>query len=499
MKISRLEIKNCLGIKELEVQAGKVNLITGDNETGKTSVLESIEKAIYNAERRAKFVRTGEQEATLFVEIDGLAIDRKIKDGSKGTVKVTQDGKPVKKPETCLKALVGEGGFAFNPIDFMQKDDKEQTRILLSLIPLEITENNLQEWFGEVPQVNLNQHPIEVLGYLAEKHYYDQRTVANAEVKDTQAEIGSLFEQLPDNYNGDDWRDINIGELWTQVQEAQRVNNNREKAQEYLNNYETNKQAIENKYHLQLQEVDKEITENISEAQEEIKKEKQKLKGEIEELRKKIEAKEQQIAVLDSQAKQVASNKRYEGEIQKENLEAKKAEELETLKSKAESARRYLEGKGAQDAEALKEKAEEAERMKGFVPLYDKYVSLQGQLKERQDRAKKLDDNVKLARELPMKLLQGAEMPVKGLGVDENMNITIDGLPIRNLSTSRQIKLALDIARATAGQMKLICIDRFESLSPENQQAFLEEIKDDDFQYFISSVTNGELKIETEG
>lgn len=29
-KISRLEIKNCLGISELEIQAGKVNIIKGD-------------------------------------------------------------------------------------------------------------------------------------------------------------------------------------------------------------------------------------------------------------------------------------------------------------------------------------------------------------------------------------------------------------------------------------------------------------------------------------
>ncbi len=28
-QISRLEIKNCLGISELEIQAGKVNLIKG--------------------------------------------------------------------------------------------------------------------------------------------------------------------------------------------------------------------------------------------------------------------------------------------------------------------------------------------------------------------------------------------------------------------------------------------------------------------------------------
>ena len=77
------------------------------------------------------------------------------------------------------------------------------------------------------------------------------------------------------------------------------------------------------------------------------------------------------------------------------------------------------------------------------------------------------------------------------------MQITIDGLPITNLSTSRQIKLALDIARATAGPLKLICIDRFESLDHEQREAFFKEIEGDGFQYFISQVTSGDLTVET--
>lgn len=86
-------------------------------------------------------------------------------------------------------------------------------------------------------------------------------------------------------------------------------------------------------------------------------------------------------------------------------------------------------------------------------------------------------------------------MPVKGLGVNDKMQITIDGLPIKNLSTSRQIKLALDIARATAGPLKLICIDRFESFSPKNQKTAIEEMKKDDYQYFVSTVSDDDMKV----
>ena len=103
-KIARLEFRNVLGIEEREIQAGKINIISGKNEAGKTSILESIEKAIYNTERRAKFVREGQTEGTLYVELDdGLSIDRKVKEDGSGRVKVEKNGASVPKPETYLK------------------------------------------------------------------------------------------------------------------------------------------------------------------------------------------------------------------------------------------------------------------------------------------------------------------------------------------------------------------------------------------------------------
>jgi len=125
--------------------------------------------------------------------------------------------------------------------------------------------------------------------------------------------------------------------------------------------------------------------------------------------------------------------------------------------------------------------------MKGYIHLHDNLRRLEKELEDKNTRAALLDRNVNLARRLPAKLLAETELPVAGLGINENMQLTIDGLPIRNLSTGRQIKLALDIARATAGPLKLICIDRFESLDPINQELFFQEVEGDGYQYFIST------------
>ncbi|MBA7541983.1 hypothetical protein ES705_34299 [subsurface metagenome] len=74
MKISRLEIRNALGIKEFEISPEKITLIQGKNESGKTSILEGIERALYNRNRRVDFVRKGEKEAALYISLPFLSL-----------------------------------------------------------------------------------------------------------------------------------------------------------------------------------------------------------------------------------------------------------------------------------------------------------------------------------------------------------------------------------------------------------------------------------------
>ena len=58
MKIKRLEIKNYIGVKELNwsPKAG-VNVLKGVKASGKTSILEAIETAFTNLKRRSEVVR----------------------------------------------------------------------------------------------------------------------------------------------------------------------------------------------------------------------------------------------------------------------------------------------------------------------------------------------------------------------------------------------------------------------------------------------------------
>jgi len=463
--ISRLDFKNFLGIKEFQLSPGKITLISGKNESGKTSILEGIEKELYNRNRRVDFVRKGEKEATLYAELDdGTKIDKTVKPDGDTRSKVIKEGVMLPKPESVLKSLVGE--YAFNPIDFLSKTDKEQTEILLSLIPMRITEDQLREWIGEVPLVNLDNHAIKVLEYLAEKYFYDRRTIANTELKDTTNQIDSLRTQLPDNYNPDEWKDIDLYSLHEKVRTAQEHNQKISDTQKFTDEFDTKKMNINQRGDYEKKNrIDKDA-QRISEIEDEM----TKLKEEMASIKgRQTEALSQINLVTEDYLKSLN----------------------ETMKEKKE----FLSVSKVVPIDDLLTKAKRTEEMKGYLNISGNLKKLEKEESIKEKEAKRLDKLVDFLRKKPAELLAGIKLPIKGLSVNEKMQVSIDGLPIANLSTSRQITLAIEIARATSGELKIICIDRFETLDADRRKLLFDEISKDDFQYFISEVTEGELKV----
>lgn len=510
MQIKTLKIKNCLGITELDLNPGKVNVISGGNEKGKTSILECLEKAVNNNERRAKFIKDGATEGTLYIEMDnGLEINRKIKSTGTESLKLSKDGVKQSAPQTMLKSLVG--GFNFNPIDFLQKDDKQQTDILLGIIPMHLSEEMLQEWFGEVPEVDLTKHPIEILKYLSEKYFYDKRTTANAKLKECENELSVQLSQLPNEYDVEKWRNAVISEKWKVVDKAKEVNKWIDEGKKLLENNESAKESINNKYDLKVREQNELLEFKIDKVKKSVNQEKEVIQNDIiakennikeyekliAKLKQDIILKQQELSNIDKNVIDIkAESLKNENAIELKSIEANREKELSEFDTRIVKAEKYIGTHEYSDIESLEKEAEETEKMKSFITVADNVERLKATLYERETVANNLNECVEIARKKPTELIKNAVMPIKGLGI-ENGVITIDGLPIKNLSTSRQIKLALDIAKATSGELKLINIDKFESLDKEQKDIFISEANKDDFQYFITEVTAGELNVET--
>jgi len=516
--IKRLVIKDCLGIEELAINPGKVNVISGGNERGKTSILETIEKALYNTKRRARFVRTGADKAYIELETDnGINIRRTVKEDEagldEGSVKVTQGGVPVKAPETFLKDLFGTNGkrgkdvFAFNPVDFMQKKDTEQTDILLSLLPITVTSDEALKWFGEAPKVNYEKHGLQVLKAL-EEWFYEARREANARLKATEDECAAVAKRLPDNYEVGIWEKVNLGELFAELNAAQETNRDIVENRKVIEAYQAEVEAITNKYGLQVKEAYEEEAADLKKIKEDIENQLSAIGQEVEDINSQIKKLEKQRDDLVSKADVLVkvTLKERSGTIaattleKTKNITKNKEEEFARLKTKKKEAEFFLDVHQPIDIAPINNRCTEAEYMKSFIPLAREVDGLRNRMEQELKTSLHYDKCVETARLKPHDLLATVELPVKGLGVDGRGIVTINGLPLSNLSTAKQVTTCLDIARILAkdNPLKLICVDKLEHLDETVRAEFLQQIEaDKEFQFFVTIVTDGELLVET--
>jgi len=512
MKIKHISINNYLGIEELDISLNKDKIfIEGGNGKGKTSVLEAIENAMNSvSDRRPKKVKDGEEQAILLLQLDdGTEIKRTIEADGSNKVEVKKDGLKVKGPETFLKNLFS--GFTFNPVDFLQKKDKEQAEILLNMIPFFIAPELAEQLFGERPGVDYSRHGLKVLQELAEKYFFNKRAVANQEVKELNNQIEALTVQLPDNFDYKEWENVSLAEAYKDIEDKRAINNKIDIANKFIDEYPGKKEAISNKYSAQIHQQKEQERFELSKIDEVIQEEIKRKQGyiashneEIAALEEKIREHKLYIDKLNNEInvfnstyrdnEEKAIKVKYEEKIT--GIKALEEKELADLETTYTNASTFAIASTKQDIETALAEVEQAEKMKGFIPLDKNREVAKNSLIDKKKIALHYDNMVNFCRNKHQEIIASMQLPVEGLGIDNDGNITVHQRPIKNLSTAEQLDLAIDIARATAGELKIICIDKFESLDYEAQERFMEKTKDDQFTYVVTKVTGGDLKIK---
>lgn len=510
-KISKLKIKNFIGIEEMAIDFKDINKISGGNGRGKTTILDSIQKAIYNSMNpRPEVIRNNEESAQLFVELDnGITIERVIKSDGADKVKVLDNGQPVARPESFLRKLLGNHIFSFNPVAFLQKSDKEQAEILLSLLPITVTKDDVRSWLVdeelypegmEINTILYNQHGLQVCKELASKNsgvLYDKRAVVNKEVALYQDEIISIENTLPDNYNLEDWQNRNLKSIQEKINDANKVNSFIQEANNLIDNTDLKIENIKNTYTLKKTQLVKLNEEDCKVIENKFQSDIKAIDDEILSLKKKIEDLELSKKQIENDTQSKILNVMKLNEKDLNILIEQEKKEIEEITTRVEKAKKYLEDNKPINIEPLNAEFDEVEKMRSYIPLAEKLDGLKEVWERKRKESLVLDRFVEIARSKPKELLSKVNLPVDGLGISDDGFITIDGLPIKNKSTGEQLEIALDIAKATAGELKVICVDRLESLDPESKEELFKQIENDGYQYILTDVQSGEVQIQS--
>jgi len=143
MRIIRLNAENFKKLKAVEITpTGELVEITGRNNAGKTSVLDSIWAALGGARHiQAMPIRKGATQARIRLDLGDLVVERHFTEsGSTLTVENAQ-GARFRSPQTMLDALIG--ALAFDPLEFLNLDPRAQLAELRRIVPLEVDVDEL--------------------------------------------------------------------------------------------------------------------------------------------------------------------------------------------------------------------------------------------------------------------------------------------------------------------------------------------------------------------
>jgi exonuclease SbcC len=409
MKIKRLQIRNFLGLREIDIIAKDVNVFKGKNRQGKTSLLKAIEAAFVSGNQADK-IRKGEDSASILIELDEAYISRTIPASGKPSLTVWDtNGEDIKRPQEYLDSIVG--GFAFNPAEFFLCKQSEQVQYVLESFPLRLTQAEIEGWTKEpfpLALEMLKSHALVIVEKLR-KHYYDIRTVSNRTM-DAKLKAGQEQAKLiPKDVVVDDYDPNEYKGLLDDISKGEQENARR----------------------FSLDEDVKRIDTDIADLERKISQKRQERLGKV--------SLRDSIKVVD-----VTGLKDRMTELQKQKDHINDVEKLTTLRQEYVGAR------------------EESARL-------DKIVQT-------------------LSVDVPGQLMKRINLPVKDMVIADD-GLLVDGKGFDLLSGQEQVDIAIGIAKAMAGKLKIVCVDGIEKLDDDAYALFIKAAETDkDFQFFTTQV-----------
>lgn len=217
MKIIELRTENIKRIKAIQIRPkDNTVIISGKNDQGKSSVIESIWLALDIATIKNDIpqpIRNGQNKSKVIINLGDIQVTRTWT--QKGTYLKISPNSLVKKFGGSQSLLDSwKGKLSFDPMEFSRKTEKEQRDILLRLVSLDI---NLDEWKEQYQDI------------------YDKRTEENRRLKELQIKINDIpINLLPKNTPVEE---IDLEILTSEFTEGERVSNAQLKDFEILKNW----------------------------------------------------------------------------------------------------------------------------------------------------------------------------------------------------------------------------------------------------------------------
>jgi DNA repair ATPase RecN len=250
--VEEIRIENVFGVRELAFDPDGVTVVRGDNDTGKTSVLRAISLLLGGGHDPEALHKEAEKGEVRFVLEDGTEVYARL---TENDTYYRIDGREDVTARQLLEAIQDE--ISVNPIQILQARPQDRGQILLEAMPMTIGQDKINEatgmldtddW-GELPDIDLDDHALEVLG--------DKSTGA----------IGTLYQKRQELHGAKRDKEGTVSDLQQSVKQHDDPETLKEKRQKVQQDLEARRQDK----HESLDEVDEWEQQEIEKIREEAK------------------------------------------------------------------------------------------------------------------------------------------------------------------------------------------------------------------------------------
>jgi energy-coupling factor transporter ATP-binding protein EcfA2 len=469
MRIAHVTLKNIMGTRELEFDAGKFVELSGPNASGKSTVLEAI-KSVVKGGHDATLLMTGAEKGEIVLVLDnGMRLTKTVRPTSSNLV-ATQDGqaRPLPRPAEMLGKIIDR--LSNNPVEFLTAKKEDRVSTLLQSMPLQIDLQYLQSISG-VRLAESGMHAYQVIDYVYTQ-VFDERHDTNKTIDEKEKTIRQLRAAIPELSEGVVGGETEIEEKLAEI-DAEKDRNLtavHTKLQDFVGavNTQIAATALEHETAIQGYADDMDVEIGSLQRQLDAKRNERQV-----ELTRRREVKNAAIASFNARIVNVTSKaKEKRDEIQATHLEMRTpfATQLAVLR-----ANRDLAARRAQTLDTIATFDVELDHLRADVTRQEKALA-----DIKAYRSKVLDD-----------------LPISGLEV-RGGEIFRHGITFDRLNKAERVDIAIEVAKLRAGELGVICVDEIENLDSQTFDALRARVDKTELQFFVTRVTDQPFQISTD-
>lgn len=441
LRVTEIDITNFEQIENLTIRPGAVTIISGKNDSGKTSALNAV-RSLFDLGHDPAFVRHGADKAIVKMTLsDGSTLTNLITKKGMDLKVRNAEGVVLPRPATLAKSMAD--GVSYDVMKFIRMAKKDRAAYLEKLMPMTVSSQEI------LKRIENRAFAPKVAAFLREPEYdlgalsvlrrkcYEDRTLANKDIQRLDGTIGTLRGVLPANWKVDDDLSGAVAEAEAKLTDLRDAKRDR-------------REAAAAEASGMASEVDKRLAEDIQKLRDAAAAEKAAIAGQLEAARAKIDA------------------------------------EADPAINEAQSA-----------LGAIRQQAKDVERLRTAAADIDRHS------KERKDAQMEVDvleacmeaiDRAKAARlketDIPGLSVAAGDVIYHKPGDDEP-------IPFDLHNQATQMLLAIKIGMLGAQRLPIIVFDGFESFDAEHRADLIERLGKSDFQVLAGRVADEPLRVET--